>query len=55
MTRTRKLRRAFVENRYRGLVEAIYGDQESDDMEIPVVYKDGRTAMLRTVVRVTQV
>ena len=55
MTRTRKLRRAFVENRYRGLVEAIYGDKQSDDMEISVVYKDGRTAMLRTVVRVTEV
>jgi long-chain acyl-CoA synthetase len=55
MTRTRKLRRSFVENRYRALVEAIYGDKASEDMEITVVYKDGRTAVLRTAVKVSQV
>ena len=55
MTRTRKLRRAFVEDRYRSLVEAIYGDKESNEMEIPVVYKDGRTALLKTMVRVSKV
>lgn len=55
MTRTRKLRRSFVEDRYRGLVEAIYGGKEWEDMEIQVVYKDGRTGLLRTTVKVTEV
>jgi len=55
MTRTRKLRRAFVEDRYRGLVEAIYGEKGWEDLEIPVAYKDGRTGVLKTTVKVTQV
>lgn len=55
MTRTRKLRRAFVEERYRGLVQAVYEGKESEQMEIPVAYKDGRTGLLRTAVRVIEV
>ena len=52
VTRTRKLRRAFVEDRYQELVEAIYGEKEEVVMETPVVYRDGRTGVVSTKVRI---
>lgn len=42
LTRTRKLRRAFLEQRYASLVDAIYADQNDVDLEIDVTYQDGR-------------
>ena len=52
MTRTRKLRRAFIEGRYQLLVEAIYGTSEEVTMQSSVVYRDGRAGVVRTDVRV---
>ena len=52
MTRTRKLRRTFIEDRYRELVEAIYGKTEEVAMESAVVYRDGRTGVVSTKVKV---
>ncbi|RLC93515.1 MAG: hypothetical protein DRI40_08680 [Chloroflexi bacterium] len=54
MTRTGKLRRTFVEERYKELVEAMYGVQEEISLDTPVVYRDGRTAVVRTRVRVVR-
>lgn len=42
LTRTRKLRRTFLEKRYAPLVEAIYSDQVKVDLAIEVTYQDGR-------------
>lgn len=55
LTRSRKLRRAFLEDRYAKLVEAIYGGAEKISLEIAVTYQDGRQGMLRAEVRVSDV
>jgi len=55
MTRTRKLRRAFVEDRYQILVEAIYGKAEEVVMESQVAYRDGRIGVVTTKVKVSDV
>jgi long-chain acyl-CoA synthetase len=46
LTRTRKVRRAFIADRYRTLVDALYGGKTSVHVEMQVKYEDGRTGML---------
>ncbi|MEW6262002.1 MAG: AMP-binding protein [Thermodesulfobacteriota bacterium] len=48
LTRTRKLRRDFLEQRYGPLIEAVYAGQETFATEVPVKYRDGRTGVVRT-------
>ncbi len=55
LTRSRKLRRAFLEDRYASLVKAIYGGADKIDLEIAVTYQDGRQGVLRAEVRVSDV
>ncbi len=44
ITRTRKIRRKFVANKYRDLIDALYSPgQDSVLMEIKATYEDGRT------------
>ncbi len=52
MTRTRKLRRTFVEEKYRDLIRALYSDQNELPVETEVVYRDGRRAKLRTPIKI---
>jgi long-chain acyl-CoA synthetase len=47
LTRTRKLKREFIEERYRVLIDAMYGPAECVALEVPVRYQDGRSGMLR--------
>ena len=47
LTRTRKLKRDFIEQRYGVLIEAMYTDQPGASIEIPVRYQDGRAGVLR--------
>jgi long-chain acyl-CoA synthetase len=47
LTRTRKLKRDFIEQRYGVLIEAMYANQSSTPIEIPVRYQDGRSGVLR--------
>jgi long-chain acyl-CoA synthetase len=42
LTRTKKLRRAFVEKRYENLIEAMYGDRDEFVMNTEIAYRDGR-------------
>jgi len=51
LTRTRKLKREFIEERYRALIDALYGPDDRVDLEVPVRYQDGRSAVLRAQVR----
>ncbi|HEY2559314.1 MAG TPA: AMP-binding protein, partial [Caldimonas sp.] len=51
LTRTRKLKRDFVEERYRDVIEALYIGSSSLDVAIPVRYQDGRSGTLRTTMR----
>jgi long-chain acyl-CoA synthetase len=47
LTRTRKLKRDFIEQRYGALIEAMYANRPSTAIEIPVRYQDGRAGLLR--------
>ncbi|MBI3993680.1 MAG: AMP-binding protein [Candidatus Lambdaproteobacteria bacterium] len=47
LTRTRKLRREFLEARYRPLIDGLYGGERHVDAVIPVTYQDGRKGELR--------
>jgi long-chain acyl-CoA synthetase len=55
LTRTRKLRREFMEQRYKDLIGAMYGDKESVNVEAPVTYRDGRKGMVTTSIRVRNI
>ena len=46
LTRTRKVRRHTVLERYRELVDALYGQQASVSVDTEITYRDGRTARL---------
>jgi long-chain acyl-CoA synthetase len=52
LTRTRKLRREFMEQRYKEMIEAIYGGKEAVNVEAPVTYRDGRKGMVSTGIKV---
>lgn len=55
LTRTRKLRRAFVESRYSDLIAALYGQQREYHVEASVTYRDGRKGLIRTSIQINPV
>ena len=55
MTRTRKVRRGFVADRYADLIGALYGDQEEIETESDIRYQDGTGFRMKTRVRVQEV
>jgi long-chain acyl-CoA synthetase len=52
LTRTRKLRREFMENRYKELIDALYGGGDRLDVQAPVTYRDGRKGVVTTSIRI---
>jgi long-chain acyl-CoA synthetase len=52
LTRTRKIRRDFIENRYGYLITALYGDKEELQVDASIVYRDGRTGTMKTTIKV---
>jgi len=48
LTRTSKLRRAFVENRYKDIVDALYADTGTVHMDTTITYEDGREQRIKT-------
>jgi long-chain acyl-CoA synthetase len=55
LTRTSKLRRTFVENRYRGIVDALYSDEDVVHMDTAITYEDGREQRIKTDLRIQRV
>ncbi len=55
LTRTRKLRREFLEERYAALVEGLYDGRDEVRLEIQVTYQDGRKGTLAANVRLHDV
>lgn len=55
LTRTRKLKRDFIEQRYGILIEAMYAHQSKAAIEIPIRYQDGRSGVLRADVTVGRI
>jgi long-chain acyl-CoA synthetase len=52
LTRTRKVRRHFVEERYSELIAALYGELDVISVETEVRYRTGKTATMRVPLRV---
>ena len=52
LTRTRKLRRAFVEKRYQEIVDAIYSNRDTIHIDTIIKYEDGRQAHIKTDMRI---
>ena len=48
LTRTSKLKRAFVGNRYKDIVDALYSDADVVHMDTTITYEDGREQRIRT-------
>jgi len=48
LTRTRKVRRVFVEERYRDVIAALYGDVPEVRIDTTIKFQDGKTAHIRT-------
>jgi long-chain acyl-CoA synthetase len=55
LTRTRKLRKAFLEERYRALIDAIYADKTEVPIEAHVRYRDGRLGTIKTTLSIKSV
>jgi long-chain acyl-CoA synthetase len=55
LTRNRKLRKKFVEERYRELINAIYSDKTEVPIEAQIKYRDGKTGIIKTVISIKSV
>jgi len=55
LTRTRKLRREFMEDKYRELIQAMYHDLEEVPVQANVTYRDGRKGTVATTIKVREV
>ena len=55
LTRNRRLRRAFLEKRYRELIEAIYRDRTEVPVDVRVGHSDAGTGTGRTTLRIRSV
>jgi long-chain acyl-CoA synthetase len=55
LTRNRKLRRTFVKERYRELIDAIYSDKTEVPIEARVKYRDGRIGTVKTILSIKSV
>ena len=52
LTRTRKVRRSFIGERYDVLVQALYADRASQFIETPVTFEDGRRGSVSADLRI---
>ena len=55
LTRTRKLRRSFVEKRYEDILVALYSDKDSVHIDTTIKYEDGRQAHIKTDLQIRKV
>ncbi|MFH1243913.1 MAG: AMP-binding protein [Pseudomonadota bacterium] len=55
LTRTRKVRRAFVNERYKGLIEDLYQAKSQHDLDIEIRYEDGRVSTFKGKVAIEEV
>jgi long-chain acyl-CoA synthetase len=52
LTRTRKLRRAFLEKRYGEIVDSLYRGSTEIELDMTITYEDGRVARSKTALRI---
>ncbi|MBZ0316515.1 MAG: AMP-binding protein [Anaerolineae bacterium] len=55
LTRTRKVRRGYVAQTYHRLIDGLYSDLDSLDIESVITYQDGRTATIKVNLRIDKV
>jgi long-chain acyl-CoA synthetase len=55
LTRTRKLRRTFLEERYSELIDAIYSDRNEVPIEAQIGYRDGQMGTIKTTINIKSV
>ncbi len=55
LTRTSKLRRAFVSKRYKDIVDALYVDVDMVHMDTTITYEDGREQRIKTDLHIRKV
>jgi long-chain acyl-CoA synthetase len=54
ITRTRKVRRGFIGQKYAALIDALYSGADHVNVEAQVTYEDGRTGTVRAEVRIRE-
>jgi long-chain acyl-CoA synthetase len=55
LTRTKKLRRGFLEERYRTIVDGLYSQAGTVHMDTTIKYEDGRTQQIKTDLNIVDV
>jgi long-chain acyl-CoA synthetase len=55
ITRTRKIRRGFVGEKYAIVVDALYAGLSEVELATEITYEDGRKAMLRSTLAIADV
>jgi long-chain acyl-CoA synthetase len=55
ITRTRKIRRGFVAEKYAAVIDALYGGESTVELAAEITYEDGRKAMMRSTLAIADV
>jgi long-chain acyl-CoA synthetase len=55
LTRTRKLRRTFVEERYKDIVDGLYSDAKDIHIDTTITYENGRVSRIKADLKVLEV
>ena len=55
MTRTRKVRRRFVAEKYATVIDTFYSGGNEVDLTTAITYEDGRQAVIQSKVRIEDV
>jgi long-chain acyl-CoA synthetase len=55
VTRTRKLRRGFIAEKYASIIEALYGDAQEVRVKALITFEDGRTTEVERVLHIRDV
>ena len=54
LTRTRKVRRVFVEERYKEVIGALYGTSQQVPIDTMIKFQDGKTTRIQTTLLVRE-
>ncbi|MGD2156381.1 MAG: long-chain fatty acid--CoA ligase [Anaerolineales bacterium] len=55
LTRTRKVRRSLISQRYDDIISALYSQNDYLDIQTTITYQDGRTANLQTRLKIEEI
>jgi long-chain acyl-CoA synthetase len=55
MTRTRKVRRRFITEKYAAVIDAFYSGRDEVELATSITYEDGRQASIQSRVRIEDV